>query len=70
VTTFPVAITTAASGPTPYVIYDANAGTGIGSIAIGGSAAAAPVGWWLTVPGNTTPGTYTSTILMAVVSTP
>jgi len=69
-TTFPVAITTATSGPTPYVIYDANAGTGIGSIAIGGSASPAPVGWWLTVPGNTTPGTYTSTILMAVVSTP
>jgi hypothetical protein len=69
-TTFPVAITTAASSPTTYVIYDANAATGIGSIAIGGSAAAAPVGWWLNVPGNATPGTYTSTILMSVVSTP
>jgi len=69
-TTFPVAITTAASAPTPYVIYDANAGTGIGSIAIGGSGSPAPVGWWLTVPGNTTPGTYTSTISMTVISAP
>jgi hypothetical protein len=69
-TTFPVAITTTASSPTTYVIYDANASTGIGSIAVGGSAAAAPVGWWLNVPGNAVPGTYTSTILMAVVSTP
>ena len=69
-TTFPVQITTAASSPTAYVIYDANAATGIGSIAIGGSAAAAPVGWWLTVPGNTTPGTYTSTISMTVISAP
>jgi hypothetical protein len=69
-TTFPVAITTAASGPTPYVIYDADAGTGTGSIAIGGSASPGPVGWWLTVPGNTKPGTYTSTISMTVVSAP
>jgi hypothetical protein len=69
-TVFPVAITTATSAPTASVIYDANASTGIGSIAVGGSAAAAPVGWWLNVPGNAVPGTYTSTILMAVVSTP
>ena len=58
------------TAPTTFVIYDANAATGIGSIAIGGSAAAAPVGWWLTVPGNTTPGTYTSTISMTVISAP
>jgi hypothetical protein len=69
-TTFPVAITTATSSPTPYVIYDANAATGVGSIAIGGSGNSAPVGWWLNVPGNTTPGTYTSTITMAVVTAP
>jgi hypothetical protein len=65
-----VAITTAAASPITYVVYDANAASGIGSIAVGGSTAAAPVGWWLNVPGNATPGTYTSTILMAVVSTP
>jgi hypothetical protein len=65
-----VALTTATSSPTSYVIYDANAATGVGSIAIGGSGNAAPVGWWLNVPGNTTPGTYTSTITMAVVTAP
>jgi hypothetical protein len=69
-TTFPVAITTAATGPTPYVIYDADAGTGIGSIAIGGSVGPAPVGWWLNVPGNTKPGTYVSTISMEVITAP
>jgi hypothetical protein len=70
VTTFPVAITTAASAPTSYVIYDADAGTGLGSIAIGGSGNPAPVGWWLTVPGNTKPGSYVSTITMSVISAP
>jgi WxL domain surface cell wall-binding len=69
-TVFPVAITTAASAPTPYVIYDADAGTGVGSIAIGGSGNPAPVGWWLNVPGNTKPGTYTSNISIAVISAP
>jgi hypothetical protein len=63
-TTFPVAVTTAASSPTPYIIYDANAATGIGSIAIN------PVGWWLNVPGNTKPGSYVSTISMAVITAP
>jgi hypothetical protein len=69
-TTFPVAITTAASAPTAFVIYDANAATGTVSIAVGGSTAANPVGWWLNVPGNTKAGTYTSTIAMAVVTAP
>jgi hypothetical protein len=63
-TTFPVAITTAASAPTPFVIYDANAATGIGSIAVN------PVGWWLNVPGNTKPGSYVSSISMAVITAP
>src|ERR1700722_2516491 len=63
-TTFPVAITTAASAPTPFVVYDANAATGIGSIAVN------PVGWWLNVPGNTKPGSYVSSISMAVITAP
>jgi hypothetical protein len=63
-TTFPVAITTAASAPTPFVVYDANAATGIGSIAI------SPVGWWLNVLGNAKPGSYVSTISMAVITAP
>src|ERR1700722_8515596 len=69
-TTFPVAITTAASSPTPFVVYDADAATGLGSIAIGGSGNPAPVGWWLNVPGNTKPGSYVSTISMAVITAP
>ncbi len=69
-TTFPVAITTAPTTPVASVIYDANAATGTGSIAIGGSTSANPVGWWLAVPGNTKAGTYTSTISMAIVTAP
>lgn len=68
-TTYPVAITTAPSGPTAFVIYDADAGSGEGSINIG-APGAAPVGWWLNVPSATPAGVYTSTILMAVISAP
>jgi hypothetical protein len=69
-TTYPVLITTATSAPPTSVIYDANAATGIGSIAIGGSGNPAPVGWWLNVPGNTKPGSYVSSISMAVITAP
>jgi hypothetical protein len=63
-TTYPVAITTAPSSPTPATIYDASAGTGLGSIEIGS------VGWWLDVPANASPGTYTSTITIEISSGP
>jgi WxL domain surface cell wall-binding len=69
-TTYPVAITTAASAPTAVNIYSASAATGLGSIVIGGSTAANPVGWWLNVPGNTQAGTYTSTVSMEMISAP
>jgi hypothetical protein len=69
-TTYPVAITTAASAPTPVLIYDTAAATGLGSIVIGGSAAANPVGWWVNVPGSASSGAYVSTITMAIVSGP
>jgi hypothetical protein len=69
-TTYPVAITTAASSPTPVTIYDDSANKGIGQIIIGGSSQADPVGWWLAVPATAVPGTYTSTVTMAVVSGP
>ena len=69
-TTYPVAITTAATTPTAVKIYDAAATTGLGSVDIGGSAAANPVGWWVHVPGTATPGTYTSTVTISVVSAP
>jgi hypothetical protein len=64
-----VAITTAATTPTPFKIYDAAATTGLGSIAIG-LPGADPVGWWVAVPANALPATYTSTITLEVVSAP
>ena len=69
-TTYPVAITTAASAPTAVNVYDTSAGTGKGSIVIGGSATANPVGWWLNVPSNTLAGTYSSTVTMEIIAGP
>ncbi len=66
-TSYPVAITTAASSPSAVTIYDASTGTGLGSIVIGN---ADPVGWWLKVPANAAPGSYTSTITLEVNSGP
>jgi len=62
-TAYPVTFTTAAS-PTASNIFDDSAATGIGSVTIG------PVGWWLNIPANQGPGTYTSTITMQILSTP
>jgi hypothetical protein len=69
-TTYPVAITTAATTPTPVTIYDTAAASGLGQIVIGGSTAAHPVGWWVNVPGSAAAGSYTSTITMAIISGP
>jgi hypothetical protein len=69
-TTYPVAITTAASSPTPSTIYDTAAATGLGQIVIGGSAQANPVGWWVNVPASASSGSYTSTITMEIISGP
>src|SRR5450759_2886173 len=67
--TYPVAITTAASAPTPVKVYDALAATGLGSITIG-LPGAAPVGWWVAVPANAVPATYLSTVTLEVISAP
>jgi hypothetical protein len=69
--TYPVAVTCAASAPTPVKIYDAAIGppSGLGSITIGYPGAAA-VGWWVTVPANAVPATYTSTITLEVITAP
>jgi hypothetical protein len=67
-TTYPVAITTAASAPTAVNIYDTPAATGLGSITIG--IGALPVGWWVNVPASAKAGTYTSTISLTVISAP
>jgi WxL domain surface cell wall-binding len=69
-TTYPVAITTAATTPSSFTIYDASAATGSGTMNIGGSAATSPVGWWLAVPANTPAGSYTSTITLELISGP
>ena len=66
-TTYPVAVTTASSSPSPYKIFDTSAGTGMGNIQVGSSN---PTGWWLSVPANAYAGTYTSTITWALNSAP
>jgi hypothetical protein len=68
-TTYPVAITTAPTAPATFTIYDTAVNTGLGSIAVG-LPGANPVGWWLNVPANSAPGTYTSTITLGVVTAP
>lgn len=68
--TYPVAVTTAESSPTPADIYDNPAGSGVGGITLGGSSAANPVGWWIAVPGNALAGAYTSTVTVTIVSGP
>jgi hypothetical protein len=67
-TTYPVAITTAASSPTAVTIYDTALSTGLGSITIGSSGN--PVGWWVVVPASTRAGTYTSTFTLEIISGP
>jgi hypothetical protein len=67
-TTYPVAITTAASAPTPVTIYDTSAGTGRGSVTIG--IGANPVGWWTNVPATAGAGSYISVITMQIISGP
>jgi hypothetical protein len=69
-TTYPVAITTAASSPTPSTIYDTAASSGLGQLVIGGSTAADPLGWWLVVPASAYAGSYTSTVTVELVSGP
>ncbi len=63
-TSYPVAITTAVSSPTPVTIFDAAAGSGLGDITI------SSVGWWLSIPPTATAGTYTSTVTFSITSGP
>jgi hypothetical protein len=69
-TTYPVLLNTASSSPPPFVLYDTSSGTGVGQITLGGSAATNPIGWWMNLPANAHPGTYTSTVTLTVVSGP
>jgi hypothetical protein len=68
--TYPVAVTTAASSPSPVSVYEASAASGLGGILLGGSSAADPFGWWVKVPGNAWRGAYTSTVTVAIASGP
>jgi hypothetical protein len=65
--TYPVAVTTAATGPTASTRYTAAATSGLGSVLIGGTT---PVGWWIHLPGSAQAGTYTSTISLTIGSGP
>jgi alpha-tubulin suppressor-like RCC1 family protein len=68
-TGYPVAINTAASAPTASTVYDTLAGTGMGTMTIGG-AAAHTIGWWVEMPAMAYAGTYTSTVTIQIVSGP
>jgi hypothetical protein len=68
--TYPVLVNTAASSPPATTIYSASAGTGTGTITLGGSGAAHPLGWWISIPPTAYRGSYSSTLTLAVVSGP
>ncbi len=68
--TYPVAVTTAASSPSPVSVYVASAGSGLGATILGGSSSADPIGWWVNVPGNAWRGAYTSTVTVSIASGP
>jgi hypothetical protein len=67
---YPVHVTTAGSSPPPSTVAAAAAGTGTGTVVLGGSGAADPLGWWISVPGTAYVGTYSSAVTLAVVSGP
>jgi hypothetical protein len=68
--TYPVMINSSASSPVAATVYDAKAGTGVGLMSLGGSAAASPVGWWVNVPAVAAAGTYSSTLTLTVATGP
>jgi hypothetical protein len=68
--TYPVAVTTAASSPSPVSAYAASADSGLGGVLLGGTSSADPVGWWLDVPANARAGSYTSTVTVTIASGP
>jgi hypothetical protein len=66
--TFPLQIPTSSTGSATTIIGDAIAGTGVGNVQLGGSTSAAPLGWWLNIPGTALAGSYVSN-LTATIST-
>ena len=67
---YPLLIPTSPTGTVSTEIGDAIVGTGVGNIQIGGSTAAAPLGWWLNVPGTALAGSYVSNLTATVSSGP
>ena len=51
-------------------LYDADTGTGLGTIVIGAASGGNPAALWVNVPANATADTYTSTITYAVSTGP
>lgn len=71
VVAYPVTITAGnTASAAPVSIYNADAGTGLGSIVIGGATTANPIGWWINVPSNTIQGTYLSTVSLELIDGP
>jgi hypothetical protein len=66
---YPLFIPTGTSA-TPTKIYNATAGTGLGVIQIGGSAATHPAVWQVNLPPVVTADTYTSTVTVTIAAGP
>jgi hypothetical protein len=66
-TTYPVAITTAAS-PAQFTVFDAPMSTGLGAVTIGSGSH--PIGWWVSIPATARSGSYASTITVRLISGP
>ena len=69
-TTYPVSITTAASAPPVYTVYDTPPGTGEGELTLGGSDATHPIGWGSRCLALVYSGVYTSALTITMVSGP
>jgi hypothetical protein len=74
--TWPLPITTATTTPSAVTVYSAATSTGIGLIALGdvtfggNTSSGAPFAWWINVPAYAIPGTYASTVTMAIATGP
>jgi hypothetical protein len=68
--TYPAQVPTGGTTPTPTKIYQAAAGTGQGGVQIGGSAAANPATWSVTLPALVAADTYTSTVTLTIAAGP
>jgi hypothetical protein len=68
--TWPLQIPTSPTGTLTTVVGDAIPGTGVGNIQLGGSTSAAPLGWWLNIPGTALAGSYVSNLTATISSGP